>query len=189
MVIKEKALIRRMKEAYKDYGYTVAVRDGKIYLTNGYWLAEIDADNVPAEIMGMFGEHIRDIPKDGDAYRITKAKDGPIVQKRLIEEALVAAHTMYAKFEEALEDSVPDEMQKTNLTYDGHTVWQSKTNKDVFLIDPRYAAMISGAKEVLKVGDGIFAHGEVSKVWILRINNKQDKTYLAHLEKISWVTE
>ena len=67
MVINEKALVRRMKEAYKTYGYTVAVDEDTVYLSNGFWLAELDIDQVPSEIMGMFGEHIRDIPRSGDA--------------------------------------------------------------------------------------------------------------------------
>lgn len=189
MVINEKALVSRMKDAYKTYGYTVAVQNDRVYLSNGFWLAEVKADNVPGEILGMFGEHIRDIPKNGDAYKVTKAKDGPVVQKRILDDALIPVKSMYTQREKALEGILPVLMHKTNLTYDGCRVWQADCTRDIYLIDPRYAAMIANNTEVEKVGDGIYAEGETSKLWILRVNNEQDKTYLSHLEKISWIKE
>lgn len=67
MVISEKALVSRMKEAYKTNGYTVVVDEDMVYLTNGFWLAGMDIDQVPSAVMGMFGEHIRDIPSSGQA--------------------------------------------------------------------------------------------------------------------------
>ena len=91
MVISEKALVSRMKEAYKTYGYTVMVEEDMVYLTNGFWLAGMDIDQVPSAVMGMFGEHIRDIPSSGDAYKVTKGKDGPIAQKRILEDAMGVA--------------------------------------------------------------------------------------------------
>ncbi|MBE6920199.1 MAG: hypothetical protein E7468_01375 [Ruminococcaceae bacterium] len=189
MVISEKALVNRMKEAYSTYGYTVAVQDDRMYLTNGFWLAEIDVDNVPDKILGMFGEHIRDVPKAGDAYKVTKGKDGAIVQKRILDEAMGAAKQMYERRAEAYEGILPVVMQKTNLTYEGCHVWQAANVRDIFLIDPRYAAMLSTTKDVHRVGEGIYAEDEESKLWILRVAKESDKTYLEHMQKISWVKE
>lgn len=39
------------------------------------------------------------------------------------------------------------------------------------------------------VGEGIYAEDEESKLWILRVNKDEDKTYIAHMEKIRWVKE
>ena len=189
MVINEKALISRMKDAYKSGGYTVAVQEDRVYLSNGYWLAEINVDNVPGEILGIFGEHIRDIPKNGDAYKVTKGKDGAIVQKRILEEAMGVVKQMYERRAAAYEGILPVVMQKTNLTYEGCHVWQAANIRDIFLIDPRYAAMLSKTKDVHQVGEGIYAEDEESKLWILRVAKESDKTYLAHMQKISWVKE
>lgn len=189
MVIKDKALTKRMKEAYSTYGYTVAVDEDTMYLSNGFWLAGIDLDNVPREIMGMFGEHIRDIPKKGDAYKVTKAKDGPIVQHRILEDAMKTVQHMMTERDEAWDDIQLVSMRRTNLTYEGMQVWQAVPGRDVYLIDPRYAAMVSNPKEVVKVGNGIYIEDETSKLWILRVVKQEDDAYLKHLEKIAWVAE
>ena len=189
MVINEKALVSRMKEAYKTQGYTVAVDEDTVYLTNGFWLAGMDIDQVPSEIMGMFGEHIRDIPRSGDAYKVTKDKDGPIVQTRILEEAMAAVRQKETRRTEAFVDAVPVQMRKTNLTYDGCQVWQAEAGRDVFLIDPRYAVLIDKKQKVFRVGEGIYAEDEESELWILRVAKESDKTYLEHMQKISWVKE
>lgn len=189
MVINEKALVRQVKETYKTYGYTVAVDEDTVYLTNGFWLAELDIDQVPSEIMGMFGEHIRDIPRSGDAYKVIKDKDGPIVQTRMLEEALGAVRQMQSRRADAFKDGQPVQMRKTNLTYDGNQVWQAQREGNVFLIDPRYAVLIDKTQEVFRVGEGIYAEDSDSRVWVLRINDAADKVYLDHLQEISWIKE
>lgn len=186
MVINEKALVSRMKEAYKTYGYTVAVDEDMVYLTNGFWLAGMDIDQVPSAVMGMFGEHIRDIPCSGQAYKVTKDKDGAIVQKRILEEAMGVVRSMDKERGDA---SLDIQMRKTNLTYDGAQVWQAEIGKDVYLIDPRFAVMIDKQQKAFRVGEGIYAEDEESVLWIMRISNEADKTYLEHLQKITWIKE
>lgn len=189
MVINEKALVTRMKEAYKSYGYTVAVDEDMVYLTNGFWLAGMDIDQVPAEVMGMFGEHIRAIPKSGQAYKVTKDKDGPIVQSRILEDALACVRQMEAQKAEAYKDILPVVMCKTNLIYDGCHVWQAAHVRDIYLVDPRYATLLSKTKDVHKVGEGIYTEDEESLLWVLRVTKESDKTYLHHMEEISWIKE
>ena len=38
MVVNEKALVRQMKEAYKNQGYTVAVHADMMAIMAGFWL-------------------------------------------------------------------------------------------------------------------------------------------------------
>lgn len=189
MVINEKALVRRIKEAYKTYGYTVAVDKDVVYMSNGFWLAGIDKDNVPGEIMGVFGEHIRDIPKNGDAYKVTKAKDGPIVQQRILEDALKSVKHMTAARDEAYDEIPLVMMRRTVLTYEGMQVWQAVPGGDVYLIDPRYAAMIDDPKHVCKAGNGIYIEGQASMLWILRVAKPEDANYLKHLADLDRVAE
>ena len=189
MVINEKALVSRMKEAYRTYGYAVCVDEDTVYLTNGFWLAAMDIDQVPSEIMGMFGEHIRDIPRSGDAYKVTKDKDGPVVQTRILEDAMGAVRQMETNRHEAFVDAVPVQMRKTNLIYDGCHAWQAETGRDIFLIDPRYAVLIEKKQKVFRVGEGIYAEDDDSQLWVLRVAKESDKAYLEHMEKISWIKE
>ena len=89
MVVNEKALIRQMKEAYKTYGYTVAVdEDDVVMITSGFWLVQINMENIPNEVLALIALHLRKIPESGDAYKITKGVDGPFVQKKLLADAL-----------------------------------------------------------------------------------------------------
>lgn len=189
MVINEKALVRQMKEAYKGYGYTVAVDEDAVYLTNGFWLAELDIDQVPSEIMGMFGEHIRDIPRSGDAYKVIKDKTGPIVQTRILKEAFGVVEQMLDRRATAFASGLPVKMRKTNLNYNNLQVWQAKIECDVFLIDPRYAVMFEKTADVYRVGEGIYAEDSDSRLWVLRVSEESDKMYLSHMEKISWIKE
>lgn len=187
MVINEKALVAQMKSTYKTYGYTVAVDEDVVYLTNGFWMAGMDIDQVPSEIMGMFGEHIRAIPRSGDAYKVIKDKDGPVVQHRLLEETMGPVEQIQQLRAKAFPDPMP--MCRTNLTYGGLQVWQKKFGYDIFLIDPRFAVMVEKNREVFQVGEGIYAEDEESKLWVLRVNDKTDKTYIDHMEKIQWIKE
>lgn len=189
MVINEKALVRQMKEAYRSGGYSVTVSHDITYLSNGYWLAGINTDNVPAAILGMFGEHIRDIPKNGDSYRVAKSKDGPVAQCRILEDAMRPINNMLSQRDEAWKDITLTAMRRTNITYDGLQIWQAKPGNGIYLIEPSYAAMVDAHSEVVQVGNGIYAEGEISQLWILRYNKKEAQDQIAHLEKIAWVAE
>lgn len=189
MIVNEKALLRQMKEACKTYGYSVVVHDDVVYLSNGFWLVGIDKDDVPGAILGMFGEHIRDIPKNGDAYKVIKGKDEIIVQTRILEDALKPVKSMFEQRDEAYANIVLVRMRRTNLTYEGLQIWQAMPGNEVYLIDPRYAAMIDNTKEVCKVGQGIYIEDATSSLWIPRCTKPEDDAYLKHLEKITWVKE
>lgn len=139
--------------------------------------------------MGMFGEHIRDIPRSGDAYKVTKDKDGAIVQTRMLEEALSVVRQMERRHKEAFANGQPVQMRKTNLTYNGSQVWQGKNDESIFLIDPRYAVLFGKGSKTFRVGEGIYAEDADSRLWVLRVNEDSDKVYIAHMEKISWIKE
>lgn len=189
MIVNEKALLRQMKEAYKTSGYTVLVAGDDMVINSGFWLVQIDIDNVPNEILALIALHMRKIPANGDAYKISKGDDGPIVQKKLLEDALGPVSQMESLREGAIEDGGLEQMVKTNLRYDNCNLWQSAADLSVFLIDPRFEALIADKKAVSMVGEGIYAEGEISKVWVLRVQKKDEPAQLKHLSGIRWVAE
>ncbi|MBQ8579322.1 MAG: hypothetical protein IJ448_01355 [Oscillospiraceae bacterium] len=184
MVINEKALVRQMKEAYKTYGYTVAVVGERMMLTNGFWLASIDVDNVPAGLLGMLAEHIRDVPKEGQAYKVIKDKDGAFVQHRIMEEAIEPLARMFKEKEAA---GYMKQMRRTNLTLTGMQLWQAPESSVMYMIDPRYAALFDDHNEVVRLGGGIYAEGEISELWVLRFADGELADKISHLEQVQWV--
>lgn len=186
MVVNDKALLRQMKEAYKNQGYTVAVQNDLMVVNSGFWLAQINVENVPNEVLSLITLHTRKVLDNGDAYKVVKGDDGPIVQKRLIDDALGGIEELEKELE--TRDFGQPCMKKTALRYDGCSVWQTTVGLDIFLIDPRYEALITSSAVVSKVGNGIYAEGQVSKVWVLRVAVKgSDADNVQHLAQCRWV--
>lgn len=188
MVINEKALVAQMKEAYKNGGYRVLVSDSRMVFSNGYWLASIDKDNVPSKLLGMLAEHIREVPSEGQAYRVYKTKEGTIAQSAILEDALKPLLNMQEQRDEAWDDPAGGPMMlQTPLTYNGMQLWQSLPGNDIYMIDPRFAAMISQkAEDVWKVGNGLYVEGEISELWVLRVVEGAATERIKHLEAIAW---
>lgn len=190
MVINEKALVCQVKEAYKNGGYTVAVQEGRMMLSNGYWLASIDEKNVPSELLAILAGHIRDVPKDGQAYRVYKTKEGPFAQSAILADSVKPLQTMHAQRDEAWEDINPPMMVHTPLTYNGTQLWQSLPGNNIYMIDPRYSVLIDRkADEVWKVGNGLYVQGEISELWVLRVLEGAAAERIKHLEAIAWANK
>ncbi len=185
MVVNEKALAKQMKEAYKLQGYTVAVQDDLMMINSGYWLVQIDMENVPNEILSLIALHMRLIPEDGTAYKVVKGDDGPFVQSKLISDALGGLEQLTKELKEY---GTKYSMKKTSLRFDGNSVWQTTAGNTIYLIDPRYEVLITGKSEVSMVGNGIYAKGETSEVWVLRVVPPGgDADGVQHLAEYRWV--
>lgn len=186
MVVNLKGLLTRMKEAYKNQGYTVAVEDGKYWIDGGYWLVWLETDEVSNEILSLVTLHTRKTLKEGEAFKVVKGDNGPIAQKILVDAALDPARTM----ERLLEERPPQEevrMLKTNLRYDGCGVWQNDTFLGVMMVDPRYEALIKDKKGVTSLGTGLYAEGNISGAWVMQKNIKGHEAQQKHLAGMRWV--
>lgn len=189
MVVNEKALMRCMKEAYRNQGYTVAVDDGWMVICGGYWLVEIAEEETSNELRSLITLHMRKVPEDGEAYKTVKGNDGPIVQKKLLEEALGVVETRNRRMSDAITEGGPAPMRKTELRFESTNVWQNAKDLHVFLANPRYEALLEEKKNVKKVGEGLFAEDDISNAWILGVVNNAAKDKLKHLAGIRWVAE
>lgn len=183
MVINEKALLAQMKEAHKNGGYTVAVVGDYMMFTNGIWVAVIERDNVPSELLGLLAQHIRDIPETGQAYTVTKAKSDTIAQTRIITEAIQP----WTHMAQRKEDGAGGKMRRTSLTLRGMQLWQEVEGESLYMVDPRYAALFRRGMEQVRLGNGIFAEGEISQLWVLRYVDGALDDPLEHLKQYRWV--
>lgn len=189
MVINEKTLIREMKEAYKGGGYTVITshKETTLILTHA-WAVEINDENLPREVLSLLALHMGYLPEDGEAYKITKADKEPAVQKMIYETALL----MVRKLELPLlhsDESPKVAVKKTLLTFDGCNVWQKTGNQGIVLIDPAYEGILRKKEDVVMAGDAICKKGEVSKVYIFRVEDAKWENQLHHLGQIQWVAK
>ena len=187
MVVNEKALVREMKEAFKGWGYTVIVRPGDEWvISSRFWVVQISGmKNVPREVLSLLALHMGFLPETGNAYRVYKSGDDAVVQNEVFAVALEPIE----KLEEAQAQSsdAPLWIQRTKLLFDKTRVWQQERNLKILLIDPRFENIIAGKTEVRTVGDAIYAEGEISDVYVMRVRNDTDKSQLDHLAQMQWI--
>lgn len=179
MVVNEKALESRMKEAYKAGGYIVAVRTGAHVFQTPSWAVQINSENLPRNITGLLAAHPGFLPKDGRAYRITKTKEGPYVEDVIFEEALRAV----AELEER---TVAVGVKRTGLMLNGLQVWQRVIGTGVELVDPKNETLIRKPENITLAGDAFQAVGEISSVRIMRETELVDADKVAALSGFRW---
>lgn len=189
MVVNEKALMRCMKEAYKNQGYTVAGDDGWMVICGGYWLVNIAEEETSNELRSLITLHMRKVPVEGEAYKTVKGDDGPIVQKKLLEEALGVMEILSSRLSDAFTGGGPDAMRKTEIRFESTNVWQNARDLGVFLVNPKYEALLEDKKDVKKAGEGLYAEDDISSTWIIGVANNAAKDKLTHLAGIRWVAE
>lgn len=184
MVIREKALVAEMKEAYKGGGYTVAaMNNGKTIILCDDWAVEIDDAEVPREALSLLCLHMGFLPEDGDAFTVYKGKKEPIVQRERYADTV-------EKFEILENEQVTagSGIQKTVLTYNGYNVWQSTADDHVHLIDPAHEHILYKIDGVKMAGNSLYAEDPVSKVYITCDDCMGTELVLGHLSKRIWMT-
>ena len=189
MVIREKSLVREMKEAYKGGGYNViCTHEDTMVILCPSWAVEINNENLPREALSLLALHMGYLPKEGEAYKIMKADKEPTVQKMLFDTAISLIRTLEIKVAEA-QDTVPVAVKKTLLTFDGCNVWQKTGNNGIILIDPEYESILRKKDDVIMAGDAIYKEGEVSKAYVFRVMDTRWENQLNHLGQIPWVAK
>ena len=184
MVINEKALVKEMKEAYKGWGYTVIVRPGdKWVFKTDSWAVQIDGQgNVPNEVLALIVLHMGELPKKESACRIYKADTGPAIQK----EVFAVANEAIEKLEALARNSEQAGIQRTKLMFGAYRVWQKEEDLAIFLMDPNDTRIVD-SKEIVAVGDGIYAEGDISWAFALRRIDAAEKAYVDHLSQMQWI--
>lgn len=184
MVIHEKALVQEMKEAYKGWGYTVIVRPGdKWVFKTDSWAVQIDGQgNVPNEVLSLIVLHMGELPKKESACRIYKVDTGPAIQK----EVFAVVNEAIEKLEKQVVHSEQAEIQRTKLMFGTYRVWQKEKDMEIFLMDPHDTRLID-SKEIVAVGEGIYAEGDISWAFALRRMDTAEKVHIDHLAQMQWI--
>jgi hypothetical protein len=179
MVVSEKALVARMKEAYKTGGYTVAVNNFRHIIIGGTWAVEIDSKNLPRDVIGLLAVHMGYLPKSGTAYKITKTKGDPYVQDMIYEDAMALVEAMEGP-------TVAMGVIKTSLTLEGCNVWQQDIGTAVHQIRPDLEELFRKAEDVRLAGNTFQCVGEISRVWVLGVWEDPEDAKMRCLSGIRW---
>lgn len=188
MIINEKALVREMKEAYKRYGYTVAVDSDDYWtISGGNWAVQIDGqNNVPNQILSLIVLHMGCLPYAGSAaYRIYKTKDGPQVQDAIPGVELEHIRKLQSLIH--MPERKPQYINATNLWLSQYRVWQQPENLQIVLVEPQSESLIATKKYVELVSGVLFKSGEISSVYIWPYKDEDEKAHIQHLEGMQWV--
>lgn len=179
MVIREKALLAQMKEAYNSGGYTVAVNEDRHIIIGGTWAVEIDSDNVPRDMIGLLAVHMGFLPKPDTAYKITKTKGGPYVQGMIYDDAMKTIEGMDSGL-------VAVGITKTTVTLEGCNVWQQNIGTAVHLIRPDLEELFRKNEDVRLAGHTFRSEGEISRAWVLEALVDPEDAKMRCLSGIRW---
>lgn len=187
MVINEKALLRAMKEAYKGWGYTVAVTDHDVWVIScPQWIAKIcDRANVPNEVLSLIVLHMGYLPERETAYRVYKSDTGPAIQEEIFSEAMENMIDLEKKRYDP--DTKKAQIRKTKLHFGHRQVWQRPEDLEIFLVDPRYESIIEKKIDVRTVGGVLFSVGETSTIYVYRESDTGYEAQIEHLSQMQWV--
>lgn len=186
MVINEKCILARMKEAHKGKGYTVIRRpDGKWIIRTDRWVTVFNGqENVPNEVLSLIVLHTGELPKVESAARIYKAKTGSMIQQEV-----------YALADEEIQNMVgktivaamhPKFALRTKLQLGACHVWQ-KEDLEILLMDPEETAMIAKKENIIVAGNWLYAEGVSSQIWAHRVTGIANDAHLNHLAAMQWV--
>ena len=188
MIIKEKGLLRLMKEAYRRGGYNVLVDSvgATEYLMVRYstsWVAGIILGNAPGKVLGLLVEHMGRLPAFGEAFVVQKDS----LQKELFETAVDPFKDLLQCISYWESHKI---MKQTKLVWNGDQVWQSPKDMSIVLVDPERAEMADfcGGQDVRLEGINLMIRGRQSFAAICKAHvSEADKPLLEHLTNVKWV--
>ena len=181
MVIDEGALVKAIMEAYKGPGYKVAARIAakqkcELVISAPDWVAIIQREHVPRKVLGRIVEHLGELPVMGTAFQVQKKQTQAEIFDMAVPETV------------ALQDGTY--MKRTQISYNGHQIWQRSSDLRVYMVDPALEDMMSCySLSVLFTEDTRLAVlGSVSQLYIKPLPVMHNALpVLEHLSKLSWV--
>jgi hypothetical protein len=188
VIVKEKGLLRQMKEAWKGSGYTVMVdeinREDYLCISYWGWKVGIAWDTVPRKVVGLLAEHIGRLPALGEAFKVQKDE----VQRELFDTAKGPFEDLWQCIEHWEHHKI---MKATKLEWGGSRVWQSPRDQTIVLLDPELggiACFSDASMDVRLEGSQLMIRGNRSFASVGKgFVNDGDKQLLEHLTNMQWV--
>lgn len=188
MIIKEKGLLRLMKEANRGSGYTVMVGhvsgEDHLCVSHRGWKVGIEMSAVPRKILGLMVEHIGKLPKYGEAFKVQKAA----VQTELFDVAKDPFMDLLQCMDYWEHHKL---MKRTRLEWNGCQIWQAPKDQSIVLMNPNLmdlAAFADSAFEVKLSGTMLMIQGERSFAAVVKeFVDDGEKPLLEHLTNMQWV--
>lgn len=171
MVIDETALLRAIREDYRGQGYTVARRSGSdedgdedesvLVLDSSDWLVEIEWKNVSPKIIGLIAQHLKGLPRIGEAFTVQK------------KETKTTIFNMVDKYPEIDPKAPVIAAHRTRLMYENMEVWQKDGNNGCMFVHVETADMLLDHGRVVKwVQGGLCLEGKASRIRVLHCTCK-----------------
>lgn len=188
MIVKEKGLLRLMKEAYRGSGYTVMVDrvagEDHLCVSHWGWKAGIEMTAVPRKILGLLVEHIGKLPKYGEAFKVQKAA----VQTELFDVAKDPFKDLVQCMDYWESHKL---MKRTRLEWNGLQVWQAVKDQSIVLMNPGLidiADYADSAFEIKLSGTMLMIQGERSFAAVVKeFVDDGEKPLLENLTNVQWV--
>lgn len=184
MVIREKGLLKAMKEAYKQDGYKVAslgTEHGSWLLIQGSgWAVEIEAGNVPRKVLGLIVEHLGKLPETDEAFQCRKDAPQTVIYD-------TAAH-LTEDMDGRAEQGKPAKAKETALTWNGFYLWQRTGDLEIIMIDPEDQEILDVRdRDVYTLGNALYVAGCASRAYIFQRgpSTGADK-HMEHLAQMQW---
>lgn len=181
MTFCETGLIRAMKSAYKQEGYTVAGTDSGLIITGEMWGASINEKAVPNKVKSIIVLHAGKLPGEGEAINVRKGETRSMIYELAV--------TGIERLDALYRDKKREVIRPTRLTMDGYRLWQQPDSLEVNLIDPENQQVLDyGDQDAYLVGNAIYGETVYGSVFVCREGVKpEDKIMLAHLEQLQWI--
>lgn len=181
MIFNEKGLIRAMKKAYKDDGYTVAATDTGLIITGEMWGVQLNDKAIPNTVKSLIVLHAGKIPEPGNALGVSKSETGTMFYDMAVD-----------RVEKLLELYVQGKraaIRPTRLTMDGFRIWQLPNSLSVHLIDPENQQILDYSDhDAYLVGNTIFGVTVYGTVYVCReVLPPEDEAVINHLEQMQWI--
>ena len=181
MIFYEKGLIRAMKNAYKDDGYTVAATDTGLIITSEMWGVQLNEKAIPNTVKSLIVLHAGKIPEAGNAISVNKNETGSMFFEVAIER-MDNLQELYFQGKRAA-------IRPTRLTMDGYRIWQLPDCLRVHLIDPENQQILDYSDhDAYLVGNTIFGVTVYGTVYVCReVIPPEDEAAVAHLAQMQWI--
>ena len=181
MTFNEKGLIRAMKAAYKEDGYTVAGTDYGYIITGEMWGVSINEKAIPNTVKSLIVLHAGKLPDVGKAISVRKDEASNVIYEMAVDR-IESLDRLYRENKREL-------ILPTRLTIDNYRLWQNPATLAIKLIDPDNQQILDFTdNDAYLICDTLYGTTVYGSVFVHReVVAPEDLPMLAHLEQMQWI--